>query len=38
MSLEYIINSVGSHSNRLDQLEDRISGHKDKINVKEKNR
>jgi hypothetical protein len=36
-SLSQIRNAVESHSRRLEQVEDRISGHEDKINIKEKN-
>jgi chaperonin cofactor prefoldin len=37
-SLSQIKNIVESHSSRLEQVEDRISGLEDKINIKEKNR
>jgi hypothetical protein len=35
-SLSQIKNTVESHSSRLEQVEDRISGLKDKIYIKEK--
>jgi chromosome segregation ATPase len=35
-SLSQIKNIVDSHSGRLEQVEDRISGLKDKIDIKEK--
>jgi chromosome segregation ATPase len=37
-SLNQIKNTVESHFSRLEQVEDRISGLKDKIDNKEKNR
>jgi DNA repair ATPase RecN len=37
-ALKQIKNTVESHSCRLEQVEDRISGLKDKIDIKEKSR
>jgi hypothetical protein len=37
-SLSQIKNTVENHSNSLEQVEDRISGLKDKTDIKEKNR
>jgi hypothetical protein len=37
MLLKQIKNTIETHSSRLEHWEDRISGHEDKIYVKEKN-